>query len=456
MNRRLLLASAFAVALSLASGCASHSASPLPYAAASADYRGASPDGAGRYIKHVVIVVQENRSFDNLFATFPHAHGTTHGLLPTGKIIALKKVSLLSRLTPYNTYAQFKGDYDNGKMDGFYNVGMYGRPGSYVYQYVDPNDIVPYWTLAKQYVLADNTFQTQGSGSFTAHQDLIRGDTAINANDSVVDNPSDSSGIWGCAAPSTTTTSLLTLGGGYLVDKGPRPCFTYATLRDTLDVAHVSWKYYTPMLGTGFDGNIWNAFAAIKSVYYGPEWQTNISSPQTNVLTDISNGQLPSVAWVIPDFANSDHPNAGSDTGPSWVATVVNALGKSQYWKSTAIVIVWDDWGGFYDHVRPPRPAKTTVSNLGGPGFRVPMIVVSPYAKRAYISHKQYEFGSIVKFVETVFGLPSLHTTDATTAGFVTDFFNFASPRSFTPVATKYSQAFFERQAPSNHPVDTE
>jgi phospholipase C len=97
-----------------------------------------------------------------------------------------------------------------------------------------------------------------------------------------------------------------------------------------------------------------------------------------------------------------------------------------------------------------------TVSNLGGPGFRVPMIVVSTFAKKHYISHNTYQFGSIVKFVETVFGLPSLNTTDATSNGFVTDFFDFTKPRGFTPVATKYSQSFFEHQTPSGKPVDTE
>ena len=119
---------------------------------------------------------------------------------------------------------------------------------------------------------------------------------------------------------------------------------------------------------------------------------------------------------MIPDGQNSDHPNSGTDTGPSWVATVVNAIGQSQYWNDSAIVIVWDDWGGFYDPVAPPLPRD----NQGGPGLRVPLIVVSPYAREAvpsqpgYISNTFYEFGSIVRFVEDTFGLGRLGTTDST------------------------------------------
>lgn len=459
MTRRLLPASAFAVALCLAAGCgATHSSSPLPYADAPA--AGASPDGAGKYIKHVIIVIQENRSFDNLFATFPKADGATNGKTPNG-MVKLHSVPLASpKFTPHNAYSDFRREWNGGNMDGFWGEAIAeGKAGSYLYQYVAPKDVAPYWALAKGYVLADHMFQTQGSSSFTGHQDLIRGDTAIGKSQAIIDNPSEQP--WGCDAPSGTVTGLITLSGKYFPNTtpgNPYPCFgpTYLTLRDTLDAKHVSWKYYEPTYAGAFFQAIWSAFASVKAVYGGPEWRTNISSPETNVFADIQSGTLPSMAWVIPDANDSDHPGTAGDTGPSWVASIVNAVGKSRYWKSTAIVVVWDDWGGFYDHVLPPVPAKATVSNLGGPGFRVPMIVVSAYAKKSYVSHNQYEFGSVVKFVETVFGLPSLNTTDATANGFVSDFFDFTSPRGFTPVTTKYSQSFFEHEVPSNEPVDTE
>jgi phospholipase C len=224
----------------------------------------------------------------------------------------------------------------------------------------------------------------------------------------------------------------------------------YNTLRDLLDRHLVSWKYYTPDLFTSLAGAYWDAFDAISAVRYSSEWTTNISTPEKNVFKDISSHKLASVSWVIPDGKNSDHAGFGSsDTGPSWVAQVVDAIGKSRYWKDTAIIIVWDDWGGWYDHVPPPQVS------YAGLGFRVPMIVVSPYAKKGYVSHTQYEFGSIIKFIEDVWGLGSLGTTDGSSTG-INDVFDFKrTPRHFTPIGAKYSRSFFEHQGSSGIPVDT-
>ena len=134
------------------------------------------------------------------------------------------------------------------------------------------------------------------------------------------------------------------------------------------------------------------------------------------------------------------------------MAQVVNAIGNSPAWNDTAIVIVWDDWGGWYDHVAPPKPLK-----YGGLGSRVPMIVVSPFAKKGYIAHAPYEFGSIIKLVEENWNLPSLGTTDVRAASFLNDVFDFnQQPRPFLTVAAPYSREFFLRQKPSNKPVDTE
>ncbi|HVA34164.1 MAG TPA: alkaline phosphatase family protein [Candidatus Baltobacteraceae bacterium] len=444
MKRSMCSVAAMAVALAACSGPSGQPAAPslLP-----ASYSARRPH-TRTPIQHVVVVVQENRSYDNLFATFPGGDGTTTGKTPTGTI-PLKKSPLVSRLTPTNDYPQCQRDYDKGKMDGFYTVPVENNPGRYVYRYVDPAKIVPYWTLAKDYVLADHMFQTQCSSSFTAHQDLIAAGTPINATEDVIDDPNNQP--WACPAPTGTVTSLISKKAGYLFEQGPFPCLGYSTLRDSLDAKHVSWKYYVPQLGSGFDGNIWNAFAAIKAVYNTAEYRANVVSPETQVFSDITNGKLANVTWVIPDFTNSDHPGANSDTGPSWVAQVVNAIGQSQYWNSTAIVVVWDDWGGWYDHVPPPQ------YGMGELGFRVPMIAISPYARAGYVSHKQYEFGSIVKFIETTFGLPSLGRTDVRAHGFAGDFFNFKKPpRRFVPVPAKYSKSFFLHQRPSGKPVDTD
>lgn len=448
------IAAVLAAGALLVTGCGSHDGA-MAGAPVLSQGAAASPDGAsGKYIKHVVIVVQENRSFDNLFATFPGADGATQGMLHTGKVVPLVKRGLVARDINHN-YATYLIDGDGGKMDGFDLSGIDGNnpAGKYPYQYVDPAQIQPYWTLAQQYALADHLFQTQGSGSFIAHQDLIAGGTAIDPSDSLIDDPSEP--VWGCDAPPGTTTSLITVTGQYLAGQGPFPCLTYptGTLRDLLDAKHVSWKYYTPPHKKRTIGVMWNAFAAIDAVFNGPEWNANISSPETNVLTDASSGKLPAVSWVIPDSQDSDHPWSihGTDDGPSWVAQVVNAIGKSSAWKTTAIVIVWDDWGGFYDHEPPPFLDKA-----GGLGFRVPAIVVSPYVARGTIWHTQYEFGSILKFVEGTFSLGSLGTTDARATS-IGNVFNFAQPpRKFTPIPSQRSRTYFLHRAPSYLPVDTQ
>ena len=416
-------------------------------------------------IKHVVILIQENRSFDNFFATFPGADGSTTGYYlkkVNGKYVrtqvALTETTLGS-LDFNHSWSDYTGDYDNGGMDGFNKEGYNGNnpAGLQPYQYVNPSQIQQYWTLAQQYALADEMFQTQGSGSFTAHQDLIAGTTHQVYNNhigSLIDYPSGN-GNWGCNAPAQTVTSMLTKTGQYLKGGGPFPCLTYSTgtLRDKLDAKHVSWKYYAPPHKNNTVGALWNAFAAIDAVYNGPEWATNISMPETNIFNDITNSQLPAVSWVVPDQVDSDHPHlkTGQYTGPAWVASVVNAIGTSSYWNSTAIIVVWDDWGGFYDHVPPPF-----FDNAGGLGFRVPMLVISPYVPAGTIAHTQYEFGSILKFVEQTFALGSMGTTDvrATSIG---NIFNFKQEkRHFKLIPSPHDRAYFLHRTPSYEPVDTE
>jgi phospholipase C len=400
-------------------------------------------------------VIQENRTFNDLFATFPGAIGTTTGKMRvdgSDKTIALEKVDLYDKVTLRHTYPAYKTAYRDGNMDAFnlIHYGPAGRTeGTHPYQYVDPSQLQPYWTMASQYALADKMFQTQGSGSFTAHQDLIRGGTELGPKRSIIDDPTRPP--WSCTAPPGTVTSVITTGLLYEPDRGPYPCLSYKTLQELLDAKHVSWKYYTP--GWHFDtGKYWNAFLAISSVYHdAKEWEAHISQPETNIFTDISAHQLSAMSWVIPDGVNSDHPGYGSDTGPSWVASVVNAIGESPYWKSTAIVIVWDDWGGFYDPVKPPK-----LDDQGGPGFRVAMIVVSPYVPQNEIENTVYEFGSIVRFIEDTWNLGRLGTTDETATS-IAHIFDFSqSPRTFQEIPSSYSRSFFVRQKPSGLPVDTE
>jgi phospholipase C len=414
-------------------------------------------------------MVQENRTFNNLFATFPGADGTTTGLELKGKgkkakqvPINLTEVNLADPKDLNHLYKSYKTAYDHGKMDSFNRIkfSTTGQDeGALPYQYVNPDQVQPYWTIATDYALADHLFQTQGSGSFTAHQDLIRGGTEIDSTQSLIDDPTSSS-AWGCTSPPGTKTSLITTSLVFEARKGPFPCTnmfpssgsSYKTLADLLDGADVSWKYYAPEPKNFTTGALWNAFLVINSVYSNKsEWSEHISSPQSNVLKDIASGTLPAMSWVIPDALDSDHPGYKSDKGPSWVASVVNAIGASSYWNSTAVIVVWDDWGGFYDSVAPP-PLDTQ----GGPGFRVGMLVASPYVPPNEISNTVYGFGSIVKFIEETWNLGSLGTTDETSTS-ISNMFDFAhKPRKFKVIPAKYARSFFLHQKPSGLPVDTE
>ncbi len=413
-----------------------------------------------------MLVIQENRSFDDLFATFPGADGTRQGLmkLPSGDdiVVPLQPKSLVEPCDFGHGYKGYLKEYDGGAMDGFNTQnggpGCPGPSGIKTYQYVNPREIAPYWSIAQQYVLGDHMFSTQGSGSFTGHQDLIAGATIFDKarTKSLVDFPS--SNPWGCNGKDGTKTSFLQAeqtGLTYHYHKGPFPCMRYETLRDLLDAKGISWMYYSPP-SVHATGALWNAFDAIKAVREGPEWHTNVALPR-DFFYDIRKQRLPAMSWIVPDLPNSDHPGPKSDTGPSWVANIVNAVGQSQYWNSTAVIVVWDDWGGFYDHVAPPFQDQ-----WGGLGFRVPMLVVAPYAKLGsgshggYVSHTQYEFGSILKFIETVFDLGNLGTTDVRATSMI-DCFDFSQPpRKFTTIPSKYSRSYFLHQPPSDLPVDTE
>jgi phospholipase C len=438
-------------------------------------------------IKHVIIVIQENRSFDNFFATFPGADGTTvgkaaamppsiasscHDPITKAQTIPLTEVDLQGHGFPpsyhYQTdadlghmYANFKIDFDNRKMDGW-DLGNYGARGSgtpictYPYQYVNPKYIAPYWDMAKQYVLADHVFQTQASGSFTAHQDLIAAGTALSSDEALIDTPSYFP--WGCDGnPDKLVSAIIKRGGKVEEYGGPFPCLDYTSLRDLLDAASVSWKYYAVRVysyqhcpqcqGAG----IWSAFDAIKAVRYSTEWHKNISRTPNEIFSDIKRSRLPSVVWITPTGDNSDHPQTKEDTGPSWVGSIVNAIGESSYWNSSAIIVLWDDWGGFYDHVPPPAPRDWQ----GGPGFRVPMLIVSPYVK-PHVEHTVYEFGSILHFIEDNWTLGTLGRNDehSTSIGNAFDFS--MKPRRFKAIETKYGKAFFLRQRDSGRPVDTE
>jgi phospholipase C len=451
-----LWAFAAVAALSLA-GCSSSIATPGQVPAT----KPSSPPPSSK-IQHVVILLQENRSFNTIFMGFPgaetatsgackeytwHSHGQSKTFCKGGQIVQLHSVTLESDRKPEqahdisHSHRDFENEFDlqDGVplMDGFDTltngtVGLQGEPaGTYPYAYVKRPEVEPYWRLASRYALADHVFSTATTDSFVAHQEIIAGTTRLNDHESLTDTPSNRP--WGCDAPTGTVTGVIFSNGRVNDFGGPFPCFTqYDTMADVLDAAGVSWNYYVESYDISspyidFSGEVWNGFDAIKRVRRGPDWN-KVAMPNTRIFDDVKNGKLPQVSWLIPCVRNSDHPAAGSNTGPAWVTSVVNAIGNSPYWNSTVIVVLWDDWGGWYDPVPPPQLDYTSL------GFRVPMLVISPYAKPHFVSKTQYEFGSVLKFVEENFGTGSLGSTDvrANSIGDILDFKR--SPRKFQPI----------------------
>ncbi len=431
-------------------------------------------------IQHVFVIIQENRSFDNLFNGYPGANTVQEGLavqvgasgtpIPNASptMIPLHSLPFETELwDPIHSLGSWLTDWNNGAMDGFSLEGTacytpqcsIPAPDTYpMYAYVPPSETVPYWTMAQQYVLADNMFSSNVDASFVAHQYLIAGWA-----DHAADFPAGSS--WGCDNPDKTAT--VTKDRAY----GPNEsaCFNYKTIASELDHKNFDWRYYT-VAGHygGPTGYYWSAFDAINAVRNGPEWTTGsdpkvLSSPgPQELLTDATAGNIPvGVIWATPWLAWSDHADSGSAKGPMWVANVVNAIGENKtLWDSSAIFVVWDDWGGWYDHV-PPQWL-----DFDGLGFRVPMLIISPYAKKGYVTHQQYEFGSILKFIEHNFGIEPVSPlsccfgkrgSDRRATNPESNVFDFkATPRPFVPIPNSLDKRYFLNALPDDRPVDTQ
>lgn len=365
--------------------------------------------GPAGKITNIVVVVQENRSTDSLFNGFPGADTVKVGLNHLGQKVALQSGPLFQPYDLDHSHTGFEREFDGGKMDGFDLEYNDAHDPMLAYTYTKKSDIGPYWHMAQTYTFGDRMFASSNGPSFGTHQFLIAGQ-GIHTDENPIGRP------WGCDLSSTY-------------------CYDYATLGDLMDTANVTWRYYAAGATAKNPVNIsvWLSYDAVKHIRYGPDWTTNMAET-TTFFTDVSSGQLPQYSEIVPSGTNSDHPGTKlggktTDTGPAWVASIVNAIGQSKYWNNTAIIVVWDDWGGWYDHVAP----KQLYSN--GLGMRVPMIVVSPYARRGYVSHVDHEFGSILHFTEEAFGLPSLGTADARSDD-LSDCFDYSQqPGNFHPFA---------------------
>jgi phospholipase C len=377
--------------------------------------------------------MQENRSVDNLFNGFPGAD-TVQTALQKGKTVTLQPIPFEQGTDANHTHLDWVADYDNGLLDNFDHSPPDPVP-NFSYAYVPRSETVPLFTLGEAYTFGDRMFQSNTGPSFVAHLYMIAGQSQ-----GATENPDPVDDEWGCDAKPTTTVALIGPNGTDL--PGVFPCFDYQTIADILDAKSVTWKYYAPPLATGGwaqGGGVWSAFQAIKHIRYGPDWTNNVVSPSTQALTDIQNGKLAQVTWIVPAFTYSDHAGPGATAeGPDWVANIVNAIGASPFWDSTVIFISWDDWGGWYDHVPPQQ-----IDNMGY-GFRVPLIIVSPYAKHGYVSHQVHEASGFLKYTEETFNLPGLGTRDLNADDFADCFDYTQTLVPYTQVPVTFKPSFFK------------
>jgi phospholipase C len=429
---RLFLLAAFAAV----GGCAGSASVPSGGRTATAAQQSFVARTTQSPIQHVIIIIQENQSFDHLFHGFAGADYANSGLTHTGQRVTLAPVDLGQNLGLSHTAAAFLAAYDNGKMDGFDLNPANRQPTLTPYTYIPQKQVQPYFDMAAQYVLADHFHTSHIDASFAAHQYLIAAQAGRSVNLPTA--------YWGCS--SDPNDVITTLNDDRTIGPPEAPCFDYPTVGDLLDAKGLTWRYYAPHYDSA--GGLWLGYLAVNHIINGPD-KKYLIEPETRVLTDIPAGKLANVTWIVPSFRNSDHDGSNARGGPSWVTAIVNAVGQSKFWDSSAIFVTWDEWGGTYDHVPPAQ------LDYDGLGFRVPLLCISPYAKRGAVLHKAYEAAGIVKFVEGTFGLTTLAAADARAADVGRGCLDFTqSPRTFTPFAAPRGRSYLLTQPEDSRPSD--
>ena len=358
-------------------------------------------------IQHIVFIIKENRTFDNYFGTFPSADGVTTGTISNGTVIKLGPTHDEMPRDIDHSFAAAVKAIDGGKMDKFDLIIGANENGDYLsYTQLAGANIPNYFTYAHNFVLADHMFSSLTGPSFPNHLYTVGAESG-----GVIDNPAHAGNAWGCDSPQAAQVQVMDSSGNITKQY---PCFDFPTLADSLQAAGISWRYYAP--GPGEYGYIWSTLDAIKHIRQTSLWTQNVV-PTSQFVVDAMNGNLPAVSWLVTGVG-SEHPPESSCLGENWTVEQVNAVMQGPDWPTTAIFVTWDDFGGLYDHVPPPK-----LDNYGlGP--RVPLLIISPFVKHGYISHTQYELSSLLKFAEARFGLAALTNRD-TVANDLLDSFDF-------------------------------
>jgi len=372
-------------------------------------------------IKHVVFLIKENRTFDNMFGRFPGANGVTSGMDDGTR-------RPLTRATEGRTDSDIPHCYlcailawNRGEMDGF---NQSESADKWAYTQFRPGQLPNYWHWAKENVLFDKFFASAHGPSFPNHLYSIAAQSG-----GAIDNPrripgeTHGSNTFGCDAPRLQLVEVVDSEGTH---KKVHPCFDFLTEGDLLNRRRIPWRYYAATEEQ--KGYIWSAYSAIRRYREHPQrWQRHMF-PVDQVVDDVKAGHLAPVTWITPRFELSEHPEYNFCHGENWTTKVVDAIMRSPMWEDTAIFITWDDYGGFYDHEPPPQ-----VDDFGF-GVRVPMIVLSPYAKQGNVSHELGEFSSVLRFIEDNWGLAQLTRRDRKATPMMTAFDFDREPRPPDPL----------------------
>ena len=377
-------------------------------------------------IRHVVIIYQENHSFDNVLGRYcsqvksgarvrsgvnDGCDGATSGRLPDGRVISLSQATDVVPGIGHNVAKQIAA-IDGGKMDGFGLIsGCLAGGGYRCYSQFDPSRIPNATALASHFAVSDRTFESFTEPSWAAHMELV----AATRDGFQGNNPVKASGVttragWGCDSNKVAQWQASPGGRFQTVPSCvPKPDHTGAfestpvqwvpTIMDRLDAAGRSWRLYT-VSHTGGLAYGWAICPTFAECLDGPQHNDQVAN--STFLTDATNGALPNFSVLLPTSADSQHNAYSMAQGDNWIGKAVSAVENGPDWSSTAIFIAWDDCGCFYDHVAPPR----------GLGIRVPMIIVSPYARAGYTDTAAASYYSLLAYTEHTFHLTPLTSAD--------------------------------------------
>ena len=369
-------------------------------------------------ITNVVYLVKENRTFDHLFGRFPGADGATSGELCDGTRIPLGDATDDQAGASHSFTAGITA-VNGGQMNCFDRIPQ-GEGGATYVQYTE-DQIPNYWTYARHFTLGDRFFSSAYGPTFVEHFWLVAASSnRYIENERPLEGQAGTDGVLGgyCDDRTERVFSFPLLSRSdvrtvYQLEEHAQtgrllrdwvierwPCHDIQTMPDLLQHAGISWKYYLS------DTPYFDVMGTIPHIRYGPMWNNVVDT--STFVPDVQSGNMPQVTWLLPPTPESDHPGYGAlCDGENWTVRMVNTIMQSPEWKHTAIFLTWDDFGGFYDHAPPPH------IDVYGDGPRVPLVVISPYAKRGTVFHGTSDFTSVLRFMEELYGLPSLTERDA-------------------------------------------